>query len=150
MNTYVPAIRRFVLRVLLYHADVAARLGLNLTDVNTLRLLEQEPLSAGELSEQIALTGAATTALVDRLERAGFVTRERSTKDRRRVTIYANEKRLKEINLLYADQGVRMAKLLSRYTAEEFGTIMDFLEKTTSLLAEGAKAVHLEAGAERK
>ena len=149
MSMYVPVIRRFVLRVLLYHAAVAARLELNPVDVSSIRLLGEEPLSPGELSGQIALTGAATTALIDRLERSGFVVRERSTEDRRRVTVHADQRKLREINALYAEQGVRMRKLLSSYSAEEFRTIVSFLEKTTLILAEEAQTLHRSPPNER-
>ncbi len=114
---------------------MGVRLGLNATDVNCLRLLADEAMSAGELSERIGLTGAATTALIDRLEAAGFARRERSKEDRRRVIIHADEGKLHEVDALYGSQGDRMAKLLSRYSAEEFAVILDFLEQTSAALA---------------
>jgi DNA-binding MarR family transcriptional regulator len=91
-------------------------------------------MSAGELSERIGLTGAATTALIDRLERAGFASRERSKVDRRRVTIHANASKRQEVDALYASQGDRMAKLLAKYSPKEFAVIMDFLEQTSTVL----------------
>ncbi len=42
-------------------------------------------MSAGELAEATGLSSAATTTLLDRLERKGFVQRERDTVDRRKV-----------------------------------------------------------------
>ena len=141
LRTYVPVVRHFVLRLLLFHSAVASRVKLNITDVSGLRLLGEKPLSAGELSEQIGLTGAATTALIDRLEQAGFLKRERSTDDRRRVTVSVNQESLKEIEALYLDQGARMAKLLNSYSFEQFQTVMDFLEKTTLILTEEAQEI---------
>jgi DNA-binding MarR family transcriptional regulator len=134
MRAYVPIIRRFVGRVMLFHSAVAAQLGLNATDVNCLRLLEDEAMSAGELSNRIGLTGAATTALIDRLEKTGFARRERSKEDRRRVTIHADGEKLQEVDALYGSQGDRMAKLLAKYSAAEFAVIMDFLEQTSAAL----------------
>ena len=141
LASYVPVVRRFVLRLLLYHSAVAARVGLNATDVSSLRLLREEPLSAGDLAQQIGLTGAATTALLDRLERAGFLKRVRGTEDRRRVTVHVNQEKLGAIDALYIDQGVQMAKLLNGYNAEEFRTVMDFLERTTTILTAEANAI---------
>ncbi len=134
MRAYVPIIRRFVGRVMLFHSAVAAQLGLNATDVNCLRLLEDEAMSAGELSDRIGLTGAATTALIDRLEKTGFVRRERSKEDRRRLTIHADRGKLREVDALYGSQGDRMARLLAKYSGEEFAVIMDFLEQTSTAL----------------
>ena len=141
MRTYVPVVRLFVTRVLLFHAAVAARLGLNAADVSSLRLLGEQPLSPGELSVQIGLTGAATTALLDRLERDGFVTRVRSAEDRRRVTVHADAKRLQEVDALYTGQGERMAKVLAQYSAAEFETVMSFLREITTVLTEEAEVM---------
>ncbi len=91
-------------------------------------------MSAGELSDRIGLTGAATTALIDRLEATGFARRERSKEDRRRVTIHADEEKLHEVDALYGSQGDRMTKLLAKYSAEEFAVILDFLEQTSAAL----------------
>ena len=134
MRAYVPVIQRFVGRVILFHSSVAGRLGLNATDVNCLRLLADQAMSAGELSERVGLTGAATTALIDRLERAGFGRRERSKEDRRGVNIHANARKCQELDALYAGQGDRMTKLLAKYSPEEFAAIMDFLEQTSAAL----------------
>ena len=134
MHAYVPIIRRFVGRTMLFHSVVAAQLGLNATDVNCLRLLADEAMSAGELSEKIGLTGAATTALIDRLEKTGFARRERSKEDRRRVTIHAEPEKLQQVDALYGSQGDRMAKLLEKYSVEEFTVVIDFLEQASASL----------------
>ena len=149
MRAYVPVVRRFVAQVMLFHSAVASRLALNATDVHCLRLLEEEGMSAGELSARIGLTGAATTALIDRLERSGFARRERSREDRRQVTVHADAVRLQEVNALYSSQGDRMAKLLARYSTNEFAVIMDFLEQTSTALDAEVKAMKKDASETR-
>lgn len=72
--------------------DLAARMarlmGMNVTDMKAILLLsENGPLGATELADRLGLAMASTTALVDRLERAGHVERIRDLVDRRRVTI---------------------------------------------------------------
>ena len=72
---------------MLNHA-VAERLGLDPTAWECLTLLfEQGPVTAGRLAELTGLTTGAVTGLVDRLEGAGYVRRERDPKDRRRVIV---------------------------------------------------------------
>jgi DNA-binding MarR family transcriptional regulator len=138
MQVYVPLIQKFAARLVLFHQSVAQKLGLNGTDVHSLRLLGDGSMSAGALSEQIGLTGAAVTALIDRLEKAGYVKRERGS-DRRRIAVHAVPEKLRELDALYAGQGARMEKLLSKYSASEFKVIADFLEQTTVILTEEAK-----------
>ncbi|NTW40281.1 MAG: MarR family transcriptional regulator, partial [Cellulomonadaceae bacterium] len=75
----------------LFQEAVARSGGLNGTDLQTVGLLMSEgPATPGELAERIGITsGGAITAVVDRLERAGYVTRRRDEHDRRRVIVSA-------------------------------------------------------------
>jgi DNA-binding MarR family transcriptional regulator len=139
MKLYVPLVQEFAARVVLFHSAVAARLGLHVTDLRGLRLLGKGAMSAGDLVEQTGLTGAAVTALIDRLEDAGYVIRERGTDDRRRVTVHAVPEKLREVDRLYEEQGASMSKLLAKYSPEEFSVIADFLKHTAQVLAEEAK-----------
>ncbi|MFF1869837.1 MarR family transcriptional regulator [Streptomyces sp. CB03911] len=70
----------------------AAWLGLHSTDATAvLEIAAAEergaPLSPARLSERIALSTGATTALLNRLEAAGHITRSREHPDRRIVTL---------------------------------------------------------------
>ncbi len=139
MQTYVPLIQKFVARVFLYHTAIAEELGLHGTDLKALQLLGQESMSPGALGEQVGLTGAAITALIDRLEQAGYVVRERDAGDRRRITVHAVPAKLRAVDKLYAAQNSHMAKLLSKYSADEFRAITDYLTQATRMLAEEVK-----------
>jgi DNA-binding MarR family transcriptional regulator len=139
LQAYVPLIQKFAARVVLFHSAVAGKLGLHTTDLKSLRLLGEESMSASALGEQIGLTGAAVTALIDRLEKAGYVVRERGADDRRRITVHAVPKKLREVDTLYTGQHARMSKLLSKYSADEFRVIADFLEQATRVLTEETK-----------
>ena len=55
-------------------------------------LLHDGPQPAGAIAAATGLTPAAVTALVDRLEARGLLTRKRSDEDRRKVIIEATEK----------------------------------------------------------
>ena len=67
--------------------EVGRKLGLNPTDLRCLDWLSEGGMSAGELAEATGLSSAATTTLLDRLERKGFVQRERDSADRRKVIV---------------------------------------------------------------
>ena len=139
LQVYVLLVQQFAARLVFFHSAVAEKLGLHATDLKGLRLLGKEPMSAGALGEETGLTGAAVTALIDRLETAGFVVRERGADDRRRITVRAVPEKLRQVDLLYEGQGARMSRLLARYSAAEFSVITDFLERTTQVLAEETK-----------
>ena len=139
MAVYVPLVQVFAARLVLFHAAVAERLGLHATDLKSFRLLGAESMSAGDLGQRVGLSGPAVTALIDRLERAGYVVRERGGDDRRKVTVHAIAAKVRQVDRLYEGQGAQMAKLLSTYSDEEFATVTDFLQRTTQVLAEEAE-----------
>jgi DNA-binding MarR family transcriptional regulator len=63
-------------------------LGLNPTDVRCVDLLDKHgTITAGALADLAGLSTGAVTFLLDRLERAGFVSRVRDLDDRRRVLV---------------------------------------------------------------
>lgn len=80
---------------------ISARLGLHRNDLRCLHLLEEGPATPGEVAAHTGLTSGSVTALIDRLEGAGFVDRCRSTADRRSVAVAMTEPRLAELRGLY-------------------------------------------------
>src|SRR5947209_8850648 len=87
--------RVFANQTVLYTQAVAEQLGLNLTDLSCTGILSVEgPMTAGRLAELTGLTTGAITGAIDRLERAGYVRRERDPQDRRRVVVVPVTERL--------------------------------------------------------
>ncbi|MEU6076884.1 MarR family transcriptional regulator [Micromonospora sp. NPDC047074] len=93
--------------------------------INLLRL--RGPLTPGLLAELTKLTSSGTTTgVVDRLEAAGCVTRERCTKDRRKVIVSLNEERFRDQD---AARAQRLSALLSGYDDAQLVTIAGFLTR---------------------
>jgi len=106
----------------------AARLGLNRTDLRCLDVvLGGGPLTAGAVSTALRLSPAATTTVLDRLERAGLVARTRDPDNRRRVLITATEAARAVEAELFAPVGRAGAEALRRYDRDELAVILDFL-----------------------
>jgi DNA-binding MarR family transcriptional regulator len=63
-------------------------LGVNLTDLSAMEhLISDGPLTPSDLASRLEVSTAAGTQIVDRLERAGHVSRERDAADRRKVLV---------------------------------------------------------------
>lgn len=63
-------------------------LGINRTDGRCLDLIDQnQRMTAGQLAEKAGLTTGAVTALIDRLEMAGYIVRKRDETDRRKIWV---------------------------------------------------------------
>jgi DNA-binding MarR family transcriptional regulator len=77
-------------QVLTQMLDEAAAeyLGVNATDGRAIDLIDQAGrITAGDLARDLRLSTGAVTAIVDRLERAGYARRVADPEDRRRVLI---------------------------------------------------------------
>ncbi|MFF1968581.1 MarR family transcriptional regulator [Streptomyces sp. NPDC058232] len=86
----VHLLRKVTVEFGLRQAEFASRHGMHPTDVRALIcLLDAEragtEATAGWLGAQLGLNSAGTTAVIDRLERLGHLTRTRDPRDRRRV-----------------------------------------------------------------
>lgn len=82
------AIRRFTRSSLLLQHSIASKIGLNVTDAECIDfLMEMGPSTAGDLAKATGLTTGAITAMIDRLEKAGMVVREKDADDRRKVIV---------------------------------------------------------------
>ncbi|KAB7645521.1 MarR family winged helix-turn-helix transcriptional regulator [Polymorphobacter fuscus] len=82
---------------------ISARLGVHRNDLRSLKFLELGPTTPGELAAHTGLTSGSVTALIDRLEAAGFVKRHRGCADRRSVELLICATRLGELRALDAE-----------------------------------------------
>lgn len=87
------ALQAVIVRSNALERELARLLKLNATDYRALSTLQQLPrdgaVTMGRLGEALGTSAATTSALVDRLERAGYVVRHRAETDRRQVTLEA-------------------------------------------------------------
>lgn len=124
-------------RTILYQQNVASSLGLYNNDFISVDLLyEKGPITAGELSKLTGLATGSITALVDRLEKIGYVRRQNDPTDRRRVIIVPEYESKEEIKNTYEPLNKAMLDLISSYTTEELDLITQFLGKACTVLDE--------------
>jgi DNA-binding MarR family transcriptional regulator len=113
---------------------VAQRLGLNRTDLRCLDWLFDGPKTAGQLAAATGLSTAATTTLVDRLERRGLVQRVRDAADRRKVLVEMTELGWRRTGELYGPLAEQGARLLEQYTDDQLAAMRDHLQAATALI----------------
>jgi DNA-binding MarR family transcriptional regulator len=125
------AVRAFIASAILFNHQVAQRLGLGASDGQFMHLLQvRGPLTPGQLAELSGLTTGTVTGVIDRLENAGFVRRERDTSDRRKVLVRLDEQHLwQQMAPLYAGQAESLAKVAGHFDAEQLDIVADFLER---------------------
>ncbi|MEV6279516.1 MarR family transcriptional regulator [Nocardia sp. NPDC051832] len=112
----------------------AVSLGVHSTDAFALLEIcaaeeRDAPLSPALLSKRISLTSGAMTALLNRLEQAGYITRTREHADRRIVTLRGSGNIKQLADAFFAGPNAQQDAVLARYAPE----VLDQLE---TLLAE--------------
>jgi DNA-binding MarR family transcriptional regulator len=119
-----------------FDREVARLLGVNETDLRCLEILIQEEPEATPrlLADRLGLTTGSVTTMLDRLEKAGYVTRSPHPSDRRKVIVRATEtasRRAWELIGPLVAEGQQ--QLLDRYSADQLGLITDFLGHSREL-----------------
>lgn len=86
-----------------FQCDVAAKLGLNPTDLQAIHRLGLAPdgLTAGQLGGQLGLTSGAVTTAVDRLVARGYAERTPDESDARRRVIRLHRRATTELGREY-------------------------------------------------
>jgi DNA-binding MarR family transcriptional regulator len=115
--------------------DAAAEyFGVNRTAMRCMDVLERVGrLTAGEIATETGLSSGAVTALLDRLERVGYVRRIRDPADRRRVFVELTETARKLAQEVYGPLTEAMAEF-DRYSDAELRLITAYIERGSELL----------------
>ena len=114
--------------------EVGGRLNIRTGDLECLDHIGREgPLSPTSLARLTGQHPATLTGILDRLERDGWIARDRDPDDRRGVVVRAERGRGAEILRLYlVESGMNTAldEILAGYDEAELRTIADFLQRT--------------------
>ena len=117
--------------------EMAQRLGLNASDLTCFGyILEagEHLLTAGDLAARAHVTTGAVTGIVNRLERAGYVTRQPDPSDRRRVRIAAVPAAVDRVTALYGPYYARLTKQFNDYSPAEIAVLNDWFTRTGKLM----------------
>ena len=125
---FATAMRRTGSLMQLMGQAAADRIGINSTDLNCLNILSfSGHMTAGELAKATGLTTASITGVIDRLEEAGFVRRERDPHDRRRVVVRLSlDKAVSDVASVFAPMLRDWREMATRYSDDELRLIVDF------------------------
>ena len=117
----------------LLNHHVGARLAIKDVDFDCLEVINRHgPLSPSALARLAGLHPATVTGILDRLERGGWISRDRDPEatDRRSVVVQALRDRSAEVYRLYGTMNASMDGILAGYDGTQLELLADFLLQT--------------------
>jgi DNA-binding MarR family transcriptional regulator len=125
------SLRELSSQLSLLNHQVGRRIELRDVDLDCLDLLQRHgPQSPGALARRAGLHPATMTGVLDRLERAGWIVRERDPADRRAVVVRALRERGAEVFQLYAGMNRSLDEICTEYQDRELELLAGFLRRT--------------------
>ena len=127
----LESLRNLNVQLSLLNQQVGARIELRGTDLSCLDLISRGgPISPKALAKRASLHPATLTGILDRLERGGWIIRDRDPDDRRGVLLRARTERNSEVAGQFAGMLHAMTTICAGYTDAELELITDFLRRT--------------------
>lgn len=117
-------------------------LGINRTDSRVLDVVQQRGrIAAGELARETAMTTGTVTAVLDRMERKGYLRRITDPADRRRVLVEMTDLAEDRTWRLYGPLAERALPMLERFTIAELEVITKFLRASLDIVERRAAEI---------
>mgnify|MGYP001217468980 CR=1 FL=1 len=128
------AVRDYGVNLTLFRNAMSEWAGLNVTDMECLRLLFAKGVGTpSELARHTGLTSGATTAMLDRLEKAGLIERRPNPNDRRGTLIAPAASSAEKAASWFESARQAQDELISSYSEEQLEIVADVFERFTKL-----------------
>ncbi len=141
------SLRELSIQLSLLNHQVGGRLGVKDADFDCLDLINRHgPMSPSALARRAGQHPATMTGVLDRLERAGWIARERDPADRRAVQVRALKERNAEIFQLYTGMNTAMDDLCDGYDEAQLELLAEFLDRATAAGRQATDALAADSG----
>ncbi|HTS97537.1 MAG TPA: MarR family transcriptional regulator [Streptosporangiaceae bacterium] len=138
------ALRDLSVALSLLNQRIGGHLDLKGTDLQCLDLIDRRgPLSPSTLARLAGLHPATMTGVIDRLERGGWIMRERDPADRRGVVLRPVPGRRADLLRLASGMNAEVARICADYSSDDLKVIAAFLRRTAE--AGRTAGAHLDA-----
>ena len=130
-NAVKESMRDLRVQLAVLNHEVGEQLKLKPVDIDCLDLLARNgPQSPSGLAKLAGLHPATMTGILDRLEKGGWVSRERHAEDRRGVVVRVRTDRAGELIGAYAGMNGLLDRICGQYTENELELINGFLQRS--------------------
>ena len=132
VNDIQGALREMAVQMTVLNMRAGDRVGLRDVDLKALDILMRDGATgASVLGRRLGTHPATMTGILDRLEKGGWIVRERDPEDRRAVLVRAAHPKVGEIVQLFLGINEEMSGVLDGFDQRQLETVADFLRATT-------------------
>lgn len=132
-NVVKDGVRGMRTQLALLNRRIGGRLALKEGDLDCLELIARlAPVGPSALARAAGVHPATMTGVLDRLERGGWLSRDRDPADRRSVVLRMRPERVGEAFALYSGMNAALDAICADYTEEQLALIADFLTRATA------------------
>ena len=149
------AIRRILRKTTDHSRQLSRQSGLTVPQVLCLRFLAQaqpdDEITVAKVSQAVQLAPATVSRILDRLEDAGLILRERRSQDRRKVCLSLTESGRRQVETLPIPLQEQFVRRLEALPTQEQTRLLGALEKVVEMMeaTEIDAAPVLQAGDEQ-
>jgi DNA-binding MarR family transcriptional regulator len=136
LGAFIRELRQFNGLGASFFRVAAARIEMAVTDIQVMDILDLTgPSTAGQLANLTGLTTGAITRILDRLEEAGLVRRERDPNDGRKVIIgiVRDKNEMHKVRSILDSMGKVWREGASHYDDEQLAFLLKFLKESNAL-----------------
>jgi DNA-binding MarR family transcriptional regulator len=139
INEITDSMREMAVQMTVLNLRAGEQVGLKDVDLKCLDILMRDGAqSASSLARRVGLHPATMTGVLDRLEKGGWVVRERDPDDRRAVLIHPVRERVGEVVKLFVGINNHMSEVLDRFDQTQLETLVEFIQGATGAAKKAA------------
>jgi DNA-binding MarR family transcriptional regulator len=139
----IRELRIFSVEIERYIGQMSHVHAMHRTDLSAIGfVMDRGGATPGEISEGLSLSPSATTAMIDRLERAGHMHRERVENDRRSVRVEITDQALAVGSSMFGLLATHMRSVIDTIDEDELARTAALMERINA----AARAAGEEAG----
>jgi len=132
-NSVKDSVRGMRSELALLNRRISAHLDLREGDLDCLELIARlGPVGPSALARAAGVHPATMTGVLDRLEKGGWLARDRDPSDRRSIVLRVRPERVGEVFALYSGMNAALDKICATFTDDELTVIAAFLDQTAT------------------
>ena len=122
--------RKFIAGAVLLNARIAEKIGLTMTDVQVISVLQlYGPSTPSNLGAATGLSSGGVTVALDRLEKAGYIRRQPNPSDRRSLMIALVPSVLAKLAKFFEGANAGARKALATLPERDLDAVIRFFER---------------------